>query len=698
MLEAFYHLDKEPFRLSPDPRFCFRHRSYAKAKAYMQYAVQRGEGFIMITGRPGTGKTTLIEDLLAELTETEVVSARLTSAQLEADDLLRMVGFTFGIGVEGLDKASVLQRIERFVKRQAQMGRRALLVIDEAQALSANALEELRLLSNLQADAKPLLQVFLVGQEPLRNVVRGPGMEQLHQRLIATCHLQPLDAQDTRTYVEHRLRCAGWTGDPRVSGGALLLIYRFSEGVPRRINLVASRLLLHGSVEQKHELGGEDARVVVEELRDEALMPVGEGGDSNDDSEMFGDLNDLDSADVGVDLLPIPAVPEAGDDRPCVVELNAESAGHAYPLPLGKTYVGRVPECAIVLRSNFTSRKHAEIEYCADGKLFVRDLGSRNGTWIEGRRIDEHLLSDGERIQFGSKTVFQVRIPGGAPVQHEPPVATYIEEVPAPGEAHTATGGEQHIAAPPTIPIEAGDRGASLGETMVMPWPEAQVSRVKSMLNGPVSANSPTGETLPVLTDGQKAGPELAAQPGSKPRFPNAQPGSTGVQPAVEAVAHTDDPVERDPPARGNVRWDSAGRRQRQPPDSARLGDGKGQGRDTGKTSASKDGEAPTNEKATLSGTRLGLYWLFLLVSVAAIFLVNSESFKPVRADIASWVAFRLDQIRPAASGAGEGAQGAGTPVGGSVDDPGLTGSESMPTDPPRVIPESAQAAFRTGS
>jgi len=695
MFEAFYHLSREPFRLSPDPRFCLGHRSYAKAKAYMQYAVQRGEGFIMITGRPGTGKTTLIEDILAGLSETQVVSARLNSAQLEADDLLRMVGFTFGVGVEGLDKASVLQRIERFVTHQAQMGRRALLVIDEAQALSSSALEELRLLSNLQADAKPLLQVFLVGQEPLRNVIRAPGMEQLHQRLIATCHLQPLDAHETRTYVEHRLRCAGWTGDPRISGGALLLIYRFSEGVPRRINLVASRLLLHGSVEERHELGGEDAREVVEELRDEALMPVGEGGDG--DSEMFGDLRLLDSADVGVDLLPIPAVPETGEDRPCLVELNAESAAHAYPLSPGKTYVGRVPECAIVLKNNFTSRKHAEIEYCADGKLFVRDLGSRNGTWIEGRRIDEHLLSDGERIQFGSKSVFQVRIPGGAPVHHEPLVGTDTGEFSVPGEAHTDKDQEQHAATSPTTPIELGDRDASVGETLVAPWPEAQVSHVKSMLNGPLSSTSEprSEEAFPVLTEGLKAGPEQAGHPRSKQRFPKAQTGSTAVRPAAKAVPHVHEPVVRAPPAAGDVRLGSGARRQKQSPESVRQDKGMGQGGDSGKATKSQGREGPMKHKDPLSGTRLGLYWLSLLVTMAAIFFANSQPFEPVRADLSSWVASRLDLLRPTLSTAGEGAPVAGRPAGGRVAAPDVTAT-SIPIEPPRVVPESTQAAFRT--
>lgn len=273
MYEEFYGFDVDPFRLSPDHRFSFSHSTYAKAKAYIQYALRRAEGFVMVTGRPGTGKTTLVNEVLDSLSRTEVVVATLVSTQLAADDLLRMVAYSFGLDADTPHKALVLQRVMDFLVRQHRAGRRALLIIDEAQDLSISALEELRLLTNLQRDDRPLLQIVLLGQEALRDLVRGPSMEQVHQRLVAACDLAPLGIMDTRAYVRHRLQKAGWRGDPAIETGVWPILYRFSEGVPRKINLLCSRLFLHGCVEELHTLTGKDAAAVAAELQQEELAP-----------------------------------------------------------------------------------------------------------------------------------------------------------------------------------------------------------------------------------------------------------------------------------------------------------------------------------------------------------------------------------------------------------------------------------------
>jgi type II secretory pathway predicted ATPase ExeA/outer membrane protein OmpA-like peptidoglycan-associated protein len=271
MYETFYHLSADPFRLSPDPTFCFEHASFARARKYMQYALRRGEGFIMVTGRAGTGKTTLVEALIGGLPGGSTVAARLVSAQLGPEDLLRRVAFAFGLEVEGLDKATLLQRLERFFIHQAHRGRSALLVIDEAQGLALEALEELRLLTNLQEHARPLLQIFLVGQEHLHDLVLRPEMEQFHQRLIAACHLHALELEEVRGYVEHRLARAGWHGDPRITADAYVLMHRVSAGVARRLNQLCSRLLLYGATEDRHRLDGRDVLTVTEDLRGELL-------------------------------------------------------------------------------------------------------------------------------------------------------------------------------------------------------------------------------------------------------------------------------------------------------------------------------------------------------------------------------------------------------------------------------------------
>ena len=338
MYEAFYNLSGDPFRLSPDPWFSFKHRSYAKARAYLQYGIQRAEGFVMITGSPGTGKTTLISDLLSAYASKDLVIARLTSANVEADDLLRMVAFGFKLNADGLNKAMLMRRIAAFLTQQSRAGRRALLVVDEAQDLSSGALEELRLLTNLQSGTQPLLQIFLLGQEGLGDIVRSPEMEQLHQRLIAACRLEPLSQADTRAYMEYRLGRVGWSHDPRIADHAYELIYRYTYGVPRRVNQLCSRLLLQGALEEKHALDGEDVDAVVQELREELLIPWQEPGHRHGPPGSSGSREPASSqhapADAEARRGPGPAVQEVSSPvargRTC---MNGDTAGGNRPEP-----------------------------------------------------------------------------------------------------------------------------------------------------------------------------------------------------------------------------------------------------------------------------------------------------------------------------------------------------------------------------
>ena len=272
MLDVYrsrYNLTGQPFRLSPDFRFSYNHRTYDEAKAYLKYAVSEGEGFVAITGAPGTGKTTLIGALLAELDEKRVKVANLLNEQLDTRALVERVNDAFNIPN---DAAAPLPRLMRFLNQNKQAGGHAVLIVDEAHCLTQAALEELRLLSNLQNYDGLLMQVFLLGQEPLLDVIRSPGMEQLQQRLIAASHLEPLELGETKAYVEHRLRKVGWQNDPALSEESMHLIHKFSGGVPRRINLICHRLFLRGGLEDKHELQGEDALHVIVELHKEGLL------------------------------------------------------------------------------------------------------------------------------------------------------------------------------------------------------------------------------------------------------------------------------------------------------------------------------------------------------------------------------------------------------------------------------------------
>jgi type II secretory pathway predicted ATPase ExeA len=270
--KSVFKLEGQPFRLSPDYRFSFGHRTYDDAKSYLKYAISEGEGIVAITGAPGTGKTTLIASLISELDQARVHVGVVTNVQLDSSNLIEMVVDALSLEIDLTDKTSLMTGFMQFLKQQSKNSRRVILIVDEAQGLTAELLEELRLLSNLQYGSQLLLQIFLVGQEPLMDIVRSPGMEQLHQRLIAAAQLKPLNYEETINYITHRLNCVGWKNDPAFTDEAFGLIHKFSAGVPRRINLICHRLFLHAGLNEKHELVGGDALNVIVELHKEGLL------------------------------------------------------------------------------------------------------------------------------------------------------------------------------------------------------------------------------------------------------------------------------------------------------------------------------------------------------------------------------------------------------------------------------------------
>ena len=275
MYESFYHLSGKPFQLSPDASFFFGSRVHRRAYAYLEYGLYQGEGFIVITGEVGAGKTILAHNLLAHVNADEVVAAHLVSTQLDADDLLRAVAAVLRHPVKGTDNGLHLAEIQQFLHQLASTKRRALLVVDEAQNLTPRAVEELRMLSNFQMGGRALLQSFLIGQPELRRILQSPDMQQFRQRIIASYHLGPLDAAETRAYIEHRLKQVGWADDPQIDEGAYAAVFAFTEGIPRRINLVCNRLLLAGFLNEKHSLGTADVQAVADELAEE-LGSVGQ--------------------------------------------------------------------------------------------------------------------------------------------------------------------------------------------------------------------------------------------------------------------------------------------------------------------------------------------------------------------------------------------------------------------------------------
>ncbi len=272
MYTEFYKFSGRPFNLTPDHRFFYGSQTHKRAMAYLVYGLNAAEGFVVVTGDIGTGKSTLVDHLLSLIDGSQYVAAKVVTTQIDANDTLRMVASAFGIQQEGADKATLLRRLESFLISSHKAGRRILLFIDESQNLPAPSLEELRMLSNIQISGVSPLQVFLLGQPQFRNTLGREDLVQLRQRVIASHHLAPMDAGETRSYVEHRLHLVGWNNDPEFMPEAFSKIYEYTSGVPRQINLLCSRILMYGMLEGQHRITGDTVERVRREMMEEIAL------------------------------------------------------------------------------------------------------------------------------------------------------------------------------------------------------------------------------------------------------------------------------------------------------------------------------------------------------------------------------------------------------------------------------------------
>jgi general secretion pathway protein A len=255
----------------------------------------------VLTGEVGAGKTTLIRNLLTELDASKVVATQLVSTQLDAESLLRAVATAFGVAVRERDKAAVLAQLEAFLLSLVAQNRKALLIVDEAQNLAPAAVEELRMLSNFQVGNRALLQSFLVGQPQLRDLMRSASMQQLRQRVIAAYHLGPLDQDETRAYIEHRLKHVDWQDDPHFEDAAFPAIQAHTGGIPRRINTLCTRLLLAAFLSEKHAIGAADVARVTAELSEEFGEAITANGSGNGSAAEVPNLAGLEKRVVGVE-------------------------------------------------------------------------------------------------------------------------------------------------------------------------------------------------------------------------------------------------------------------------------------------------------------------------------------------------------------------------------------------------------------
>lgn len=272
MYERFYNLRERPFSLSPDPDYLYPSRVHKEALSYLRYGIEGHAGFIVVTGEIGSGKTTLLQTALRGLDHQTSVS-RIVNTMLDARELLEAVMLDFGLDPgQGRSKPVLVRDLARYLVEQRSAGRLALLVIDEAQNLGLGALEEVRMLSNLETEKSKLIQIALVGQPNLRDLLRRPELEQLRQRVTVSYHLGPLDSADTAAYVNHRLRRAAIAAPLEFSRDVTDLIHLYSEGLPRKINVIADAVLLFGYGEEQHTVSVDLTQQAIEELEQTGVI------------------------------------------------------------------------------------------------------------------------------------------------------------------------------------------------------------------------------------------------------------------------------------------------------------------------------------------------------------------------------------------------------------------------------------------
>ena len=270
MYNEFYSLEKKPFQLNADPEFFFNSKIHSRALAYMKYGLTQGEGFVVVTGAPGLGKTMLVRQLIHDMNTNNIMIGMMVTSHVDAEETIRIVAATFGIRYEGDDKSVTLAQIKNFFIEQTQQGKRVLLIVDEAQHLPKGSLEELRLLADFVVDGVIPFQVFLVGQGELFKTLYSPDMDQFRQRIVATFQLKPLTEEETKVYILFRLKKVGWNDKPKFEDDVFQGIHAFTQGIPRKINTFCDRLFLHGYLEELEVITATDIEKVVNEILEDS--------------------------------------------------------------------------------------------------------------------------------------------------------------------------------------------------------------------------------------------------------------------------------------------------------------------------------------------------------------------------------------------------------------------------------------------
>jgi type II secretory pathway predicted ATPase ExeA len=391
-LEPF-KLRELPFRLSPDPQFLYLSKQHARAKAYMESTIWFTDGFVVITGEIGSGKTTLIESFLKEVPP-DVVVAQINQTQVSVVDFLQAVLVQFGFAPFKMRKAELISTLNNFLIEQYAAGRKVLLIVDEAQNLTMRVLEEVRLLSGVETTKDKVLRIILAGQPELSEKLNAPELAQLTQRVRLRFHLQTLSEAETQAYIQHRLEVAG-AGDRQIfAADTFAVIFRYCGGVPRLVNTLCDTALMAAFTADRGTVTRADVAAAVEELR------WVEYSARTQHSAGVGAVHAGRVVGAAVAHHPVPPIGKllvAADGR-TVQEI---------PLHVGRLIVGRTPDNDVYIDSRFVSRHHCQV-ITTSHSCVVEDLNSTNGIYVKSNRVRRHYLNDGDVVLVGKHELIYV--------------------------------------------------------------------------------------------------------------------------------------------------------------------------------------------------------------------------------------------------------------------------------------------------